>query len=340
MKFGPVPLDSAEGKLLAHNVLGGDGRKLFGKGHLLTPADLESLRALGLTSAVVAELEAGDLDEDEAARRVGDALAGPGVRMAAPGVGRANLTAAYLGVLQVDVPRLNRINQVDEGITVATMRQHSVVELRQLLTLVKIIPFAMPAHRVEQVEQIAREAGPVIHVRQLEPCAVGLIVSGPAHGKDKLLGEFTPPVRARVEALGSRLDMIHYVDHRPATIAAALLDQRRTSPALIILAGISAIIDRADVAPRGLEQAGGQVAHFGAPVDPGSLLMLGYLDETPILGAPGCIKSPKVNIVDWVVPRLLTGERLTGADIMSMGHGGLLDDIEDRPMPRQPQPGV
>jgi molybdenum cofactor cytidylyltransferase len=334
MKFGPVSLAEAAGKLLAHNVLGADGRKLFGKGHVLKPADLDKLRDVGMVTVVVAELEAGDLGENEAAARVGAALAGDDVQVTAPGVGRANLTAAHLGVLHVDVPTLHRVNQVDEGITVATLRQYSVVQPRQLVTLVKIIPFAIPARHLDIVEQIGRDQGAIISVRRLEHYEVALIVSGPAQAQDKLLMEFSDPIRARIEALGSRLATVQYVDHRPAALAAALIQCQRAAPALIILAGISAIIDRADVAPVGLEQAGGQVAHFGAPVDPGSLLMLGYLGTIPVLGAPGCIKSAKVNIVDWVMPRLLTGERLTGADIMSMGHGGLLDDIEDRPMPR------
>ncbi|MBX3080769.1 MAG: molybdopterin-binding protein [Anaerolineae bacterium] len=334
MKFGSVPLSQAAGKLLAHNVPALDGRKLFTKSHQLTPDDVETLRAMGLTSVVVAELEADDLSENEAARRVGVALAGSGVRVVAPGVGRANLSAEVRGVLNIDVSTLHRVNQVDEGITVATLRRCSVVQARQLLALVKIIPFAMPQRQLEAVEAIIAETGKVITLTPLEAQSIALIVSGPDHMRDKLLAEFTDPVRTRMETLGSQLEAITYVPHQPSAIAAAIQAQHAAKRGLIILAGISAIIDRGDVAPTGLVQAGGEVEHFGAPVDPGSLLMLGYLHGMPVLGAPGCIKSLKVNIIDWIVPRLLTGEHLTGRDIMLMGHGGLLDDIEDRPMPR------
>lgn len=334
MKFGPVALADASGKLLAHNIPALDGRKLFGKGHVLTADDVETLRSLGLARVVVAELEADDLNEDEAARRVGEALAGEGVRVAAPGVGRANLSATGRGVLNVDVATLNRINQVDEGITVATLRRYSVVQARQLLALVKIIPFAMPERKIAAVERVIAEQGKLLTLTPLEAQSIALIVSGPEQMRDKLLAEFEPPVRTRIESLGSSLDAVSFVPHQPATIAEEIRAQHASQRGLIILAGISAIIDRADVAPMGLIEAGGEVEHFGAPVDPGSLLMLGYLGSTPVLGAPGCIKSLKVNIIDWIVPRLLTGEHLTGRDIMLMGHGGLLDDIEDRPMPR------
>jgi len=76
------------------------------------------------------------------------------------------------------------------------------------------------------------------------------------------------------------------------------------------------------------------VTCFGAPVDPGNLLLVGYLGPVPILGAPGCARSRKVNVVDWVLPRLLAGDRLTRADIVSLGVGGLLEDVPERPMPR------
>ncbi|MCC7451987.1 MAG: molybdopterin-binding protein [Anaerolineae bacterium] len=335
MKFGEVPLAAAVGHVLAHNLFGTDGHKLFSKGHVLIQADVIKLVASGWSSVVVAALDATDLSENEAARRVGIALAGPNVRIDAPGVGRANLSAEVAGPLRINVPALERINNIDEGITVATLREHTLVQPRQLLTLVKIIPFGIAAARVADVEAVAREAGPIITVRALQPRSVALILSGPAHAQDRLQADFIDPVRTRVEGWGSQLDEVLCVEHTESALAEAIQQAYETSHDLILLAGISAIIDRDDVAPQALRDAGGNVAHFGVPVDPGSLLMLGYIGDTPVIGAPGCIKSLKTNVIDWVLPRLLAGERLTRADLVVMGHGGLLDDISERPMPRQ-----
>src|SRR5690606_29365633 len=152
--------------------------------------------------------------------------------------------------------------------------------------------------------------------------------------RGKLVSAFESPVRNRIEALNSTLDDICYVDHNTEAIAAAITVQREAGRNVILLAGVSAIIDREDIVPSALRAAGGSVVHFGVPVDPGSLLMLGYLGETPVIGAPGCIKSPKTNVIDWILPRLFAGERLTRANLVAMGHGGLLDDIHERPMPR------
>ncbi|MBI5930678.1 MAG: molybdopterin-binding protein [Chloroflexi bacterium] len=335
MKFGPVSVEEAVGKILAHNLVGPDGKKLLGKGHRLSSGDREILLANGYSSVVVAALDSTDLGENEAARRVGMAIAGPNVRVVAPGVGRANLSAEVDGPLYINVPLLRRLNSIDEGITIATLREHTPVKTRMLITLVKIIPFGIPAARVEDVEAIAREFGPIVSVRPLKPTSVSLIISGPERARERLLGDFTSPVEQRIQALGSALKPVTFVPHTAEAIVQALCEQQAAEAGLIILAGISAIIDRDDVVPTALRQAGGSVSHFGAPVDPGSLLMLGYLGNIPVIGAPGCIKSTKTNIIDWILPRLLAGERLTHADLIDMGHGGLLEDINDRPMPRE-----
>lgn len=335
MKFGAVPLEAATGHILAHKLLDSAGRKLFSKGHCLTAADTERLREHGFSDVTVAALDATDVHEDEAARRVGLALAGEGVNVKAPGVGRANLMATQAGPLRLNVPALERLNNIDEGITIATLREHTLVRPGDLLALVKIIPYAVPNARVVDVEATAHEHQPIFAVRRLQARSVGLIVSGPAHAREALIASFQQPVKERVEKLGSSLDDTLYVAHEQAAISDAIAAQRDAGRDLILLAGISAIIDRHDVVPLALEAAGGSVVHLGVPVDPGSLLMFGYLGDMPVIGAPGCVKSPKTNVIDWILPRLFAGERLTRAHLVALGHGGLLDDISERPMPRE-----
>jgi molybdenum cofactor cytidylyltransferase len=334
MKFGPVPVDEAAGKILAHKMLSPEGKSLFNKGHTLTTSDTALLKAHGIEAVVVADLASTDVDENEAARRVGIALAGEHVRVTAPGVGRANLIATAAGPLRIHVPALDRLNNIDEGITIATLREHTLVQTRQLLALVKIIPFGISAARVEDVEAMAKEYAPIITVRPLQARKVALILSGPESAAESLFNEFVPPVQKRVTQLGSTLETITTVPgHTAAFIARAIGDQQSKHD-LILIASISATIDQDDVIPAAIREAGGSVAHFGVPVDPGSLLVLGYIGQIPIVGAPGCVKSMQTNVIDLILPRLLAGERLTRADLVAMGHGGLLEDISERPMPR------
>jgi molybdenum cofactor cytidylyltransferase len=337
MKFGPLPLDQAVGKILGHNIAGPDGKRLLRKGRPLKPEDIAALRAIGRTSVYVAELATDDVDEDAAARRVAEAVKGAGLRLPGAASGRANLLATALGVLRVDADRLARLNDL-EGITLATLASHSPVRPRQIVGTVKIIPFAVPEAEVRAAEAIAAEDGlRLIRVDALASQPVSLVFSGSVSIQEKLADDFAPLVE-RVEALGSRITSQDYVPLEDESGEAALAETLSRCCAagarLIVLAGETAIMDRHDIVPRAVERAGGRVETLGAPVDPGNLLMIAYLGDVPLLGAPGCARSRKVNIVDWVLPRLLAGDRLTRRDILTLGHGGLLEDVPERPMSR------
>jgi len=337
MKFGPIPLEQAEGKILGHNVAGPDGRRLLRKGKPLKQEDLAALRAIGRASVYVAEFEAGDVDEDIAARRVAQAAMGSGLRLSGTASGRANLLATALGVLRVDAGRLARLNACQD-VTFATLTSHSAVRPRQIVATVKVIPYAVSDAVVRAAEAIASEDSPLVRIDALEPRPVSLVFSGSLSIRDKLAADFAP-LRHRVEALGSHISSTDYIpledESGEAALADALSRQRAAGARLILVAGETAIMDRRDIVPRAVERAGGWVECLGAPVDPGNLLMLAYLGDVPILGAPGCARSRKVNIVDWVLPRLLAGDRLARAEILALGHGGLLEDAPERPVPRE-----
>ncbi|MFN4293310.1 MAG: molybdopterin-binding protein [Thermoflexales bacterium] len=342
MKFGPIPLERAEGKILGHNIAGPDGQRLLRKGKALSPADIATLRAMGHRSVYVAELEPGDIGEDDAARALAALVMGGGLLASFAGGGRMNLLAAQLGIVRVDGERLNRINQI-EGLTIATAANHSAVAAKQMAATIKIIPFAVPEPAIEAARRICAECNDgIIRVDALPGRRVVMILSGMPSVRARVIGDFEPAMRARIEALGSQLAAVDYVplesEDDERALAQALVRHAQAGAQLLILAGETAIMDRRDIVPRAIERANGEVACFGAPVDPGNLLMVAYLGDLPILGAPGCARSRKVNVVDWVLPRLLAGDRLTRADITSLGMGGLLEEIGERPRPRAARP--
>jgi molybdenum cofactor cytidylyltransferase len=336
MKFGPLPLNQAEGKILGHNIAGLDGRRLLRKGKALTHDQLEVLRSLGRQIIYVAELEAGDVDENTAARRVAQAAAGEGLHLSGPASGRVNLLASVPGVLRVDAERLTRLNAC-EDITLATLAAQTPVRARQIVATVKVIPYAVSDTVLRAAAVIASEDRPILRLSTLAPQNIGLIYSSSPATRVKLAADFAP-LQERIAALGSRIIETEHIpledESGEEALSQILIHQCAAGVRLIVLAGETAIMDRRDIVPRAVERAGGRVECVGAPVDPGNLLMLAYLGDVPILGAPGCARSRKVNIVDWVLPRLLVGDRLTRADIVSLGHGGLLEDVPERPMPR------
>jgi molybdenum cofactor cytidylyltransferase len=137
-----------------------------------------------------------------------------------------------------------------------------------------------------------------------------------------------PAIESRIVELGSSILANRYVPPDEPAVAAAISGLSAAGVDLLIIAGETSIMDRDDVTPQGIRMAGGRIEHYGAPVEPGNLLLLGYLDRPsgtiPVLGAPGCVRSRDTNIVDLLLPRLLAGEVITRQDIVALGHGGLL----------------
>ena len=337
MIFGPTPLEEARGAVLAHTVrLAG---KVLKKGTVLDDAAVAALREAGRRDVVAARLEAGDVPEDEAADRVADALMAPLVARSRAATGRVNLFAESAGLFTVDAGLIDRINQVDESITIATLPNHSVVSPKEMLATIKIIPFAVPGRVLQVVEALARSRNAsAVAVHPFQPLSVGLVLTELPGVKESVMEGAVEATETRIRALLGTLLPVERVRHEEAPTAEALTRLRKAGADLLLVAGASAVVDRRDVGPAAIVRAGGVIEHFGMPVDPGNLICLGRIGEVPAMVLPGCARSPKLNGFDWVLQRIFAGRRVTPRDIMGMGVGGLLKEIEVRPLPRADAP--
>lgn len=332
MRFGPVPLEEAEGAVLAHSLAVAGAR--LKKGRRLSAADVAALRATGRALVIAARLDADDLDEDAAAAAVAAALAGDagvrGLTLSAPFTGRANLFSAVEGVLRVDAAAVAAANAVDEAVTVATLPDYARVTPRQMVATVKIIPYGAP--RAAVAAACAALSGAVaLRAHPVRLRSAALILTATPGMKPAVVDKGAEAVRARLAALGVADVSEVRVAHEPQALAVALAAQ--TAEITLILTA-SATSDRRDVGPGAVVAAGGTIARLGMPVDPGNLLFLGEISGRPVLGLPGCARSPKLNGADWVLERLACGLPVSGADIAAMGVGGLLKEIASRPAPR------
>lgn len=331
MQFGEVALTEAEGAIMAHSVgLPGGGR--LRKGTVLTAGDLAALASAGLARVTVARLGPDDLHEDAAALAVAQALvpdaARDGLDLRVVGTGRVNIHARLPGVAEVRPAAIHLVNSVDPAITVATVAPWQRMDAGGMVATVKIIAYGVPGAAVARV---AAGIDGALALRPASRLSVALI--------DTRIGDADPGpkgqavMRARVARLGARLDHCTVVPHETPALAAALR-AHAGADLLMILTG-SATSDLRDTAPEALRLAGGTVAHFGMPVDPGNLLFVGSLGARPVIGLPGCARSPALNGADWVLERLICGVPVTGTDIAAMGVGGLLKEIPSRPRPRE-----
>lgn len=335
MRFCRLSLTGADavGAVCAHTLRLRPGL-VFKKGRVLSAADVAALREAGHVEIVAAQLTVEDIGEDEAATRVAHAAAGAGLRCAEASTGRCNLHTTAAGLLRVDAARVHQLNEVDEAVTLATLPDYSPLPAGALVATVKIIPFAVPGEIVERC--IAAVPGGVLSLQPFEPARVqvGLVLTRLPSVPDSLLDRAAGSQRVRAERLGGRLVAELRCPHDEASVAAALRTLHAQGCSQLWVLGASAIVDRSDVIPAAVVAVGGQIEHFGMPVDPGNLLLLARVFDTPLVGVPGCARSLRRSGFDFVIERLAAGFPVGAADVRAMGVGGLLGESPLRPQPR------
>ena len=332
MEFGQIPVADAIGAILAHSVKHADG--LFKKGRVISAEDIRMLTMSAVASVFAARLSPDDVQEDEAAAAIARLAGAHGTVAQAPFTGRANLHATVRGLAIVDTDRVRALNRLHESLTLATVAPFAIIDKREMVATVKVIPFAVSRAVLDQALAIIGGV-PLIRVEAFQAKRAGLIITQLPQTKPSLLMKSEAAMRDRLMALDGTLAEIRLTSHDIAEVAAAItaLKARACDPILIF--GASAIVDRGDISPAAVVKAGGEVVHLGMPVDPGNLMMLGRLGEASLFGVPSCARSPKLNGFDWVLARVMAGVAVTSEDIMDMGAGGLLAEIPTRPLPRE-----
>ena len=332
MQLKHIPLNDAVGTILIHHIADANGRKALAKGHVITANDIATLRALGQETVYAARLDPGDVREDEAATRLAQTMAGTGIVLSKAFCGRVNFYPTGNGFLQINRDALKRINAL-QGVTLATLQRYSHLTPRKMLATLKTVGLALPESTLLEADKIVGARGPVLSVVPLAVKQVALIFTGSERGQARTKASFAPPLCARIEALGARVISETCVGDDAASIAATLVTALDAGAQMVILAGETSVMDLDDITPHGIRQAGGEIEFYGAPFEPGSLTLLAYIPRqgsnqvsVPIIGAPGCARSSKPSSLDFILPGLCAGERISRADLIEWAEGGLLMD--------------
>lgn len=329
MKFGLVRTTQAAGAILAHAIKTETGR--IAKGARLDAQDLTDIAAAGFEEITVARLEDGDLDEDQAARGIADALVSPTLQLRPAGKGRCNLYALQAGIITVDAAAIVQANQIDEALTVSTLQPGTTVTRGQLVATVKVITFGAPEGHVAAVA--AHLAG-AVSIAGFKPRTAALLQTRLPHTSDALLEKTAHSTRERLTRVGATIVHESTTDHDAAVLASSLREVSGHVQ-LITIIGASAIVDRRDVIPTAIIEAGGTVQHFGLPVDPGNLTLLGQVGDATVLAMPGSARSPREQGSDWLLARIAAELPIDAPMIAGFGVGGLLKEIRSRPLLRE-----
>ena len=321
LRGSDLTASSIDGAVLAQTLVdhADHHRALLLKGRILTRADWPVIASAGLEELHVVRMQAGDVHEDEAARRLAAMVAGPGVAQHGPVESQVRLSAAINGIFEVDIPRLQALNSV-EDISVFTLFDGQLVSRGKTVAGVKVTPFVVAESRLRQAERLIAGGQGIIRVLAFKPMRVGILVRERLEPSQR--EKFQASIEMKVAWFGSTISEIRYVADSVDAVQAAVVALLRGCD-LLLTAGANAT-DPLDPTLVALARLGAGMEKQGAPAHPGSAVWLAYLEDKPIFGVAACGMFSKATVLDLILPRLFTGTRLTAADFSGLGHGGLL----------------
>jgi molybdenum cofactor cytidylyltransferase len=323
MKARAIDIKHSVGRVLLSTIFHSGGKKLLAKGHRIEGEDVQMLQAEAMNEVWVAELEEDDISEDEAAMQVASRIGNGSLEIRPAAGGRANLFAAEPCCVLVDSDLLKDANSTG-GLVIATSLNFSYARTGQRVSTVKSAPFAVTRPRLETLLSLLDERGPILQARPIRSPMVAVLYTDPAHG-ERASQLFAAIIAQRLAQLDCTANPALASVEEEQAVAAVLQRLLRSKPSLILVASTTAPAGPYDIVGRAMLRLGCRMERFLAPVEPGTLLLLGYKDDVPILSTPGCFRSAKPNVLDLVLPPLLARYRLSSWDIASLGQGGLLD---------------
>ncbi|MFO1184991.1 MAG: molybdopterin-binding protein [Bauldia sp.] len=331
MKFGSIPVESALGSIAAHTLR--LPKSTIKKGTILGRDEIAALHAAGISEITAATAAPGDLLEDEAAARLAAAVAGRHLSGRGAKTGRVNLYSDAAGVALIDRGLVDRLNRLDPALTLATASPYAPVAVGEMVATIKIIPYAAPAAAVEAAEALCRTAKPIA-VAPYALRRVAVVATSAPSLRTSVMDKTRRVLDERLAPTGAAVTDEIRVPHETGAVTDAI-GRMVGGAEMLVLFGASAVTDGGDVIPAAIRAAGGEVLQVGIPVDPGNLLVLGHIGAMPVIGAPGCARSPRENGFDWVLQRLLAKVPVTASDLTGLGVGGLLKEIASRKEPRE-----
>ena len=317
-----VAVNVAIGRVLCSTIFRAGGKKLLAKGHVISEEDARMLQTEGLNEVWVAELEEGEVGEDDAVMQVASVIGCGSLEIRLAAGGRANLITTEPCCLLVDDELLKQIN-CTTSVAIATSLNLSYARSGQRVATVKSTPFSVAKPELDTMISIVKKRGPILQARPIRTPAVAILYTDPVN-RERARQLFENIMRQRLDSIGASANFVLSSVEEEGAVARSLQHLLLAKPTLLLIASTTAPAGPDDVIGRAMIRAGCHIERFLAPVEPGNLFLLGYKDDVPIVSAPGCFRSAKANILDLMLPPLLARYRVSGWEVACLGRGGLL----------------
>jgi len=327
-----IRVEKAVGQKLAHDITeirpGEFKGAAFKKGHTVCKDDICHLQKLGKNHLFLIELEKDEIHENEAAAILAEALSGEGIVWEnQPSEGKIKLLAERDGLLMVNAASLAAFNMVDE-VMCATLHSHTLVKKGEQVAATRAIPLVMKRVPIERAAAIARQNDAVVAVKPLRQARAGLVITGNEIYHNLIEDRFAPVLTNKIIALGSEVNGLTFTPDDTDAISTAIGSHLEQGCDLLLLSG-GMSVDPDDVTQKGIRLAGAEEIYYGAAVLPGAMFLVAYIGDVPILGVPACGLHHRITVLDLILPRILSGERIGKTELAFLGHGGLCQDCPE-----------
>ncbi len=333
-----VPVEEAVGLTLGYDITkivpGREKYRAFRRGQVIAAEDIPKLKDIGKEHIYIWDPDDHMIHEDDAALRLAQCAAGPGLYWGEPNQGRVNLKAEYAGLLKVQVDGLNMLNNL-EDIVFATLHNDRVVVEGQAVAGTRVVPVAVEQELMQAAEKICTEKASILSIKAFKPLWTAVVTTGTEVNSGRIKDGFAGVIRNKIAPYSGRWMGQVIVPDDPELISREIHNFVAEGAQLVIVTG-GMSVDADDATPQAIRQSGAEVVFYGAPILPGSQFMLAYQGHVPICGVPGGALFSRKTTLDLLLPRIFAEDRIERSDIVAMGHGGLCEECQQCHFPQCP----
>lgn len=318
-----VKVQDAIGMTLCHDITAMvDGFKgaAFKRGHVVTQKDIPRLLDIGKQHVFIWEENAGEIHEEDAARRLSQMTNVDGAHYGSISEGKIQLFADQDGMFRVDKALLAAVNRIGD-ITITTLPDHYPVKAGDRLASMRIVPLVTEERQIAEAEALCADKQ-LYDLRPFKPLKVGIIITGSEIYHGRIKDKFERVARAKLAHYPAEILGVHVCDDELDMIVGAGRTLLAEGAELLIFSG-GMSVDPDDLTPSAIREMGAEIVSYGVPSQPGNMTLVAYLDQAALLGVPGAAISRPTTMFDVLLPQIFCGDPLTKDDLIRLGEGGL-----------------